>query len=81
MGNLKVDGKEWLPLQSFRTDNWDWPESEDPAETLVDRAKGQVMQKDAAERLEYRRTEEAKRAVEVLDRLKTLGRKAAPTGK
>jgi len=66
MGNLKVDGKEWLPLQSFRTDNWDWPESEDPAETLVDRAKSQAMQKDAAERLEYRRTEEAKRAVEIL---------------
>jgi len=71
MGNLKVDGKEWLPLQSFRTDDWDWPESEDPAETLVDRAKSQAMQKDAAERLEYRRTEEAKRAVEILKRDQT----------
>lgn len=75
MGNLKVNGKPWLPLHSFRTDQWDWPESDDPAETLVDRAKDRAMQKDAAERLEYRTTEEAKQAVETLERLKTLGRK------
>ena len=75
MGNLKVNGKPWLPLHSFRTDQWDWPESADPAETLVDRAKDRAMQKDAAERLEYRKTEEAKRAMEILERLKTLGRK------
>jgi sialate O-acetylesterase len=24
MGNLKVDGKPWQPLQSFRTDSWDF---------------------------------------------------------
>lgn len=76
MGNLKVNGKPWLPLQSFRTDKWDWPESEDPAETLVDRAKSRAMQQEAAERLEYRKTEEARRAVEILERLKTLGRKS-----
>ncbi|HUT91726.1 MAG TPA: sialate O-acetylesterase [Thermoguttaceae bacterium] len=75
MGNLKVNGKEWLPLHSFRTDNWDWPESEDPAETLVDRAKSRAMQQDAAERLEYRKTEEARQAVEILKRLETLGKK------
>ena len=75
MGNLKVNGKEWLPLQSFRTDEWDWPESEDPAETLVDRAKSRAMQQDAAERLEYRKTEEARQAVEILKRLETLGKK------
>jgi len=73
MGNLKVNGKPWLPLQSFRTDNWDWPESEDPAEGLVDRGTSRAMQQEAAERLEYRKIEEAKRAVEILERLKTLG--------
>ena len=25
MGNLKVNGKPWPPLHSFRTDTWDWP--------------------------------------------------------
>jgi len=74
MGNLKVNGKQWLPLHSFRTDNWDWPESEDPAESLVDRAKSRAMNQEAAERCEYRRLEEAKRAVEILERLKTLGK-------
>jgi sialate O-acetylesterase len=72
MGNLKVNGKEWLPLQSFRTDDWDWPESEDPAEILVDRGTSRQWQEDAAERLEYRKVEEAKQAVEILERLETL---------
>jgi len=27
MGNLKVNGRDYLPLHSFRTDNWDWPEA------------------------------------------------------
>lgn len=74
MGNLKVNGKAWLPLQSFRTDDWDWPESEDPAESLVDRGKSRAMQREAAERLEYRMTEEAKRATEILQRLESLGK-------
>ena len=76
MGNLKVDGKPWLPLQSFRTDDWDWPESEDPGESLVDRGKSRAMNTEAAERLEYRKSEEAKRAVEILERLETLGKDA-----
>jgi sialate O-acetylesterase len=75
MGNLKVNGKPWLPLHSFRTDDWDWPESENPAESLVDRGKSRAMQQEAAGRLGYRKTEEAKRAVEILERLKTLGKK------
>ena len=75
MGNLKVNGKPWLPLHSFRTDDWDWPESEDPAETLVDRAKERAVQQEAAERLEHRKNEEARQAVEILQRLGTLGRK------
>ena len=81
MGNLKVNGKPWLPLHNFRTDNWDWPESEDPAETLVDRGKGRAMQQEAAERLEYRKTEEARQAVEILKRLQTLGKKDPTAGK
>lgn len=32
------------------------------------------LKKEAAERCEYRRTEEAKRAVEIVERVKTLGR-------
>jgi sialate O-acetylesterase len=75
MGNLKVNGKPWLPLHNFRTDDWDWPESDDPAETLVDRVKSRAMQQDAAERLDYRKTEEAKQAVEILKRRDTLGKK------
>jgi sialate O-acetylesterase len=75
MGNLKVNGKQWLPLHSFRTDEWDWPESEDPAKSLVDRGKNRAMQQEAAERLKYRKTEEAGRAVEILERLKMLGKK------
>jgi sialate O-acetylesterase len=83
MGNLKVNGKPWLPLPSFRTDAWDWPESEDPAESLVDRGKSRAMQQEAAERLEFRKLEEAKRAVEILERLNTLGKidPGAITGK
>ena len=74
MGNLKVNGKAWLPLASFRTDNWDWPESDDPAVSAVGRGEGREMNKQAEERCEYRKTEEARQAVEILERLKTLGR-------
>jgi len=74
MGNLKVNGKPWLPLHSFRTDDWDWPESEDPAESLVDRAKSREMNTEATERSEHRRMEEARRAVEILQQWKKLGR-------
>jgi len=77
MGNLKVNGNERMPLPSFRTDKWDWPESEDPSEYPVDRAKNKAMNQEAVERLEHRKMEEAKRAVEILERLKTLG-KVAP---
>ena len=77
LGNLKVDGNEWLPVPSFRTDTWDYPESEDPAEQLVDGAKRKAMTVDATQRLEYRRQEEARQAVEILARLKTLGSEPA----
>jgi sialate O-acetylesterase len=75
MGNLKVNGKPWLPLPSFRTDEWDWPESEDPAESLVDRGKSREMNAEATERCEYRRMEEAKQAVEIMRRRELLGKK------
>jgi len=73
-------GKPWLPLHSFRTDDWDWPESEDPAESLVDRAKSRAMQEEAAERCEFRRMEEARRAVEILKQREVLGKKGAKGG-
>ncbi|MBK1855037.1 hypothetical protein JO972_08710 [Verrucomicrobiaceae bacterium 5K15] len=74
MGNLKVNGKPWLPLHSFRTDNWDWPESDDYSKILMDRLTMKKAMKEAAERLEFRRHEEATRAVEIIDELETLGR-------
>jgi hypothetical protein len=74
VGNLKVNGKEWLPLASFRTDERNWPESDDPEVQAVDRGMARAMDAEAAERCEYRRMEEAKRAVEILERVKTLGR-------
>ncbi len=39
----------------------------------MDRGKNRAMQEEAAERLEYRKLEEAKRAVEILERIKILG--------
>lgn len=81
LGNLKVNGREWLPVPSFRTDKWNWPESEDPAEMLLDRAKQRALQQEALARLEYRKREEAKLAIEILDRLKTLGNTEPATKK
>jgi sialate O-acetylesterase len=73
MGNLKCDGDQDVPVPSFRTDSWDLPESDDPEVILLTGGEGNARKEDAANRLEYRRTEEAKRAVEMLERLKTLG--------
>jgi hypothetical protein len=70
MGNLKVGGRPWLPLPSFRTDNWDYPESDDPA-VLADTG-GKAADKAAAERCEQRKTREAELAKDILQRLKTL---------
>jgi sialate O-acetylesterase len=78
MGNLTHMGSQDRPFTSFRTDSWDWPESDDPEVVMVDRAKGNEMKADAAERLEYRHSEEAKLGVQVYERLKTLGRRALP---
>lgn len=75
MGNLYVGGMPWQPLQNFRTDSWDVPESDDPAVSTYDRAKSRAKGAKAIERCEMRKVEEAKRAVEILERLKTLGEK------
>jgi hypothetical protein len=59
--------KPWLPL--------DWPESDDPAETLVDRTQAKEMAGDAAKHCESRRLEEARQAVGILEQLKSPGAK------
>jgi len=74
MGNLKMMGHPDRPFPSFRTDEWDFPESDDPTVSLVGRGEGNAMKADAAERLERRRTEEAKRGLEVLEGIKRLTR-------
>jgi sialate O-acetylesterase len=71
-GNLKVNEMQDMPLQSFRTDTWDAPESDDPGSPL-DRTQEKERKAEAEQRLAYRRTEEAKRALEIIERLKTLG--------
>ncbi|MEE8321961.1 MAG: hypothetical protein V3R68_08990, partial [Gammaproteobacteria bacterium] len=80
MGNLKVNGKPWLPLHSFRTDGWDWPENEDPSANAVTRAQAKEMAREAAERRDYRSMEEAKRAVEILKQVEMLGKKDPGAG-
>lgn len=74
MGNLMVNGKAWAPLASFRTDEWDWPESEDPAESLYGGPEGKAAKEDAAQRNTDRKQREAEMAVRILERLETLGR-------
>lgn len=73
MGNLKMISHPDRPFPSFRTDAWDYPESDDPAVSAVGRGEWNAIKADAEQRLEYRRTEEAKRGVEILERIKTLG--------
>jgi sialate O-acetylesterase len=73
MGNLKVGEHQDLPIPSFRTDSWDYPESEDPTVSAMTREEGKKRKEAAEARLEARRTKEAERAKEILERLKTLG--------
>ena len=80
MGNLKVNGKPWLPLHSFRTDGWNWPEHEDPAANAVTGAQAKEMSQEAAERREYRSMEEAGWAVEILKQVEMLGKKDPGAG-
>lgn len=73
MGNLKMRGHPDHPFPSFRTDDWDFPESDDPAESGVGRGEWRAIQNEAQERLELRRTEEARRGAEILERINALG--------
>ena len=79
MGNLKVGGRPWLPLQSFRTDHWDYPESDDP--TVLADTGGKAADMAAAGLCEERKTREAERAEDILQRLKTLASPAAEAKK
>jgi len=74
MGNLKVQGHQDMPVPEFRTDSWDLPESEDLTDPGLSREFVKQWNDDGKARLEYRRTEEAKRALEIIERLKTLGK-------
>ena len=55
LGNLKVNGKDYLPLPSFRTDNWDWPEA-GPDTDAVDRDASKKMATECSERLHIAKT-------------------------
>lgn len=81
MGNLKVYGRPWLPLHSFRTDSWDYPESDDPEESLMTRELANQRKEEAAKLLEERKTKEAELAKEILERLKTLSKPIEKTEK
>ena len=72
MGNLKVNGHPDCPFPSFRTDDWNLPVGDDFASKAIPDYK--KLKAEAAERLEYRRTEEAKCGEEILERVKTLGK-------
>lgn len=74
MGNLKVNGHQEMPIPEFRTDSWDLPESEDLTDKGLTKEFFKQWQDDGKARLEYRRTEEARRALEIIERLKTLGK-------
>jgi len=80
MGNLKVNGLPWQPLHSFRTDTWDLPETDDPSQPAMDRGQSRQMELDSITYCEHRKIEEAKRAVEILERLNALGKKDPGTG-
>ncbi len=71
MGNLKVNGHPDCPFPSFRTDAWDLPVTEGFEGKAVPNYR--KLRTEAAERCEHRRTEVAKRAVEILQRVRTLG--------
>jgi sialate O-acetylesterase len=74
MGNLKYDGSQDQPFPSFRTDDWALPINPEFGGRALDRGQERERKADAEARLEYRRMEEAKRAVEIMERVKTLGK-------
>ena len=75
MGNLKYRGDQDIPMPSFRTDDWDYPESDDPTVEATDRRYTRNQKKDAQARLEARRLKETTMGRELIERLEAL---AAP---
>jgi sialate O-acetylesterase len=74
MGNLKYDGNQDMPFPSFRTDDWELPINPEFGERALNRTQEKERGEDAKSRLEFRRNEEAKRAVEILERVEKLGK-------
>jgi len=74
MGNLYHDGQQDMPFPSFRTDDWKLPINPDFAARALDRNQTKEMQTEAEARLQFRRMEEAKRAVEILERVEKIGK-------
>ena len=74
MGNLKYDGNQDMPFPSFRTDDWDLPINPEFGGRALNRTQEKERGEDAKSRLEYRRMGEAKGAVQIMERLKTLGK-------
>jgi sialate O-acetylesterase len=72
MGNLKLRGDQDIPVPSFRTDDWDLPESEDPSENVLTGTLRNEQKADARARLEARRFKEADMGRAFLEQLKAL---------
>jgi sialate O-acetylesterase len=70
LGNLKVGGKAWLPLQSFRTDTFDYPEIEDPA--AIAPMDSKKLKEDAVAQVLERRTKEGAMTPQVIEKLEAL---------
>jgi sialate O-acetylesterase len=73
MGNLKLRGDQDIPFPSFRTDDWDLPESEDPGESVLTKGWNNERKADAQARLEARRLKEADMGRALLEQIETLG--------
>jgi sialate O-acetylesterase len=79
LGNLKVGGMPWLPLQSFRTDTWDYPEVEDPA-TLA-KIDSKNLKEEAIALCQERRIKEGGMIAEIIEKLTTLTAPPTPAAK
>lgn len=73
LANLYVDGMPWAPLHSFRTDSFDLPEDEDPAVNGSPGVNYRTENRLNAECNQERLAKEAEMAIQINERLKTLG--------
>lgn len=69
MGNLKLNGDQDIPFPGFRTDQWDLPESEDPAVGSMSRGWWNERKADAQARFDARRLKEADMGRALFDRI------------